>query len=449
MEYLKRTEIISIGFMMFSIYFGAGNLIFPPAVGQAAGTNLLPAIAGFLLTGVGLPFLGIVAIAFQGGHYTEFISKHVHPKFAFILLGLLYLTIGPLFAIPRTAAVAFEIGVRPFISIHSMVWSQLLYTAAFFIATYLLALNPHKIIDRIGKILTPILLFFLIVLFARSYISPLGAVSAAVGTYITAPFAQGFQNGYLTMDLLASLAVGAIVVNTVRMRGVKEKRRIGRVCIAGGLISIILMSGVYISLAYIGATSAGSFGPFNNGAVLLANAASVFFGPLGNILLAVIMTIACLTTSCGIASACAWYFNKASQNRVSYQRILLYCILFSFVAANIGLTKLIQISVPFLTAMYPVVIVLVILSLFSRVWKERSSVYRWSLGFTLFFSIFDGINAAGIQITGINFLFNKYIPFYPVHLGWVIPALLGIIIGYGISCFEKGTESLTYTADDK
>lgn len=431
--FLKRTEILSIGFMMFSIYFGAGNLIFPPALGQAAGNNLLPAIIGFLLTGVGLPFLGIVAIAFKGGRYTEFISEHVHPQFAFILLGILYLTIGPLFAIPRTAAVAFEIGVKPFLTSDNIVIGQAIYTTIFMGTTYFLALNPGKIVDRVGKILTPLLLFFLVILFAKSFITPLGNILPAAGNYIATPFSEGFQNGYLTMDLLASIAVGAIVVNAVRIRGITDSQKIGKICIIGGFIAIILMSCVYLSLGYIGATSASLLGHSSNGAILLADSARAFFGPLGNILLAIIMFMACLTTSCGMSSACSAHFNDAFKNKISYQRVLLYITLFSLIAANVGLTQLIHISIPFLTAMYPIVIVLVLLSLSSRWWQRRNNVYRWSLAFTLIFSIFDGINAAGLQINYINALFNAYIPFYTVHLGWICPALLGVLIGYGLS----------------
>ena len=430
MKSLTKTEILSIGLMMFSIFFGAGNLIFPPALGQAAGTNLVPAILGFLLTGVGLPLLGVVAIALKGGKYTAFIESHVHPYFALVLLSVLYLTIGPLFAIPRTGAVSFEIGIRPFLTEDNMLLGQFIYTAIFFGLTYVLALNPSKIIDRVGKVLTPLLLFFLVVLFAKAFSTPLGNILDATEAYAVTPFSQGFQNGYLTMDLLASLAVGAIVVNAVRMQGIEDEKQIGRICMIGGVIAVTLMSAVYISLGYLGATSAGVLGHSPNGGVLLSAAAGIFFGPLGNALLALIIMFACLTTSCGMASACAWYFNDATKGRISYQRILLYSTVFGFAASNVGLTELIRISVPFLTAIYPVVIVLVVLSLFSGLWRGHRGIYRWSLAWTFAFSIFDGLNAADLQVSFINTLFSEYVPFYAVHLGWLVPAVLGAVLGY-------------------
>lgn len=441
MKTLSKTELLSIGLMMFSIFFGAGNLIFPPALGQAAGDHLLPAIIGFLFTGVGLPLLGVVAIALKGGKYTEFIESHVSPRFALLLLGILYLTIGPLFAIPRTGAVSFEIGIRPFISEDHVTLGQFVYTAVFFILTYFFALNPSKIVARVGKLLTPILLLFLAVLFIRAFAVPLGGIMESTGPYTGTPFLQGFQDGYLTMDLLASLAVGAIVVNAVRMEGIEEARSIGRICIIGGLISVTCMSAVYLSLGYLGATSASVMGLSANGGVILSQAAGLFFGPMGQVLLAVIIGFACLTTSIGMASACSWYFNTASHGRISYQRLLFFSTLFSFAVSNIGLTRLIQVSVPFLITIYPVVIVLVVLSLFDGVFGGRRSVYRWGIGFTLAFSIFGGLNAAGLKIDAVDALFSRYLPLYASNLGWLVPAAAGIAVGGVVSLLSDGAEN--------
>ena len=433
MKSLSRVEILSIGFMMFSIFFGAGNLIFPPALGQAAGSNLLPGITGFLVTGVGLPLLGVVAIALKGGEYTAFIERRVSPRFALLLLGVLYLTIGPLFAIPRTGAVSFEIGIRPFLGWDQVFSGQLLYTAVFFGLTYYLALNPGKIVARVGKLLTPILLLFLAVLFIRSFAAPLGPIMEPQGIYRTLPFVQGFKDGYLTMDLLASIAVGAIVVNAIRMDGVTEPRTVGRICMIGGVIAVALMSVVYLSLGYLGATSAKALGLSANGGVILSAAAGMFFGPMGQVLLAVIIGFACLTTSCGMASAFASYFHEAFHHQIAYQRLLLAGTLFSFAASNVGLTELIHISVPFLVTIYPVVIVLVLLSLADSFFGGRRAVYRCSLAFTLAFSIFGGLSAAGVPLDAVDALFNRYIPLYEANLGWMIPALLGAATGGAFS----------------
>lgn len=446
MNTMSKGEIITVGFMMFSIFFGAGNLIFPPALGQAAGDHLVPAILGFLTTGVGLPLMGIAAIAFKGGKYIEFIREKTYPWFATMLLVILYLSIGPLFALPRTGAVSFEIGIRPFLTDSTLLAGQIGYTAMFFGLSYYLALNPNKLIDRVGKLLTPALLFVLAILFVKSFASPLGDILTPTGSYVDAPFAQGFQDGYQTMDLLASIAIGTLVVNSVRMRGVTGNRAIGKVCIMAGLIALFLMACVYGSLSYLGATSASVLGHSVNGGQLLADAVGIFFGPAGNVILAIIIGLACLTTCCGVASGAAWYFNKLFKNKISYERLLLIISLFSFAASNIGLTQIIALAVPFLVMIYPLVIVFVVLSLLDGFIGGRKRVYRWACDITLAFAIIDGLNAAGVQVPILNAVLADYVPFYSIMLGWLIPAIAGAVIGWVVSLFQ--TASVEDTAKE-
>ena len=437
MNSFKKSELLTIGFMMFSIFFGAGNLIFPPALGQAAGTSTPLAMLGFLTTGVDLPLLGITAIALQGGRYLELINSRMYPWFATALLVVLYLCIGPVFAVPRTGAVSFEIGIRPFLQEDSLKIGQAVYTALFFGASYYLSLNPNKLIDRVGKMLTPVLLVVLAVLFAKAFLSPLGTILPSTGNYIDAPFTQGFQDGYQTMDLLASVAIGTLVVNAVRMRGVTDNRAIGRICLIAGLITVSLMACVYGSLAYLGATSTMVLGHSPNGGQLLASAASIFFSTAGNGLLAAIIILACLTTSCGMLSGGAWFFNQLFKKRISYERLLLFFTFFSFAVSNVGLTQIIALAVPFLVTIYPLVIVFVILSLFDRMIGWRKGVYRWALNLTLIFALIDGLNAAGIHFHLLNQLLTAYLPFYSLTMGWVVPALCGTAIGLVLSFFQR------------
>lgn len=437
MNSFKKSELLTIGFMMFSIFFGAGNLIFPPALGQAASTSTPLAMLGFLTTGVGLPLLGITAIALQGGRYLELINSRMYPWFATALLVVLYLCIGPVFAVPRTGAVSFEIGIRPFLQEDSLKIGQAVYTALFFGASYYLSLNPNKLIDRVGKMLTPVLLVVLAVLFAKAFLSPLGTILPPTGNYIDAPFTQGFQDGYQTMDLLASVAIGTLVVNAVRMRGVTDNRAIGRICLIAGLITVSLMACVYGSLAYLGATSTMVLGHSPNGGQLLASAVSIFFSTAGNGLLAAIIILACLTTSCGMLSGGAWFFNQLFKKRISYERLLLFFTFFSFAVSNVGLTQIIALAVPFLVTIYPLVIVFVILSLFDRMIGWRKGVYRWALNLTLIFALIDGLNAAGIHFHLLNQLLTAYLPFYSLTMGWVVPALCGTAIGLVLSFFQR------------
>ena len=433
---LKKKDLLTLGFMMFSIYFGAGNLIFPTALGQAAGDHTLIAMLGFMTTGVGLPLLGITAIALAGGEYASLLHEKTWPRFATVLLVILYLIIGPLFAMPRTGAVSFEIGIRPFLGEENLDLGQLIYTAIFFATSYYLALNPNKIIDRVGKMLTPALLLVLAILFVQAFHAPLRNILAPTGSYIAAPFAQGFQDGYQTMDLLASIAIGALIANAVRLRGITDSRAIGAACLVSGLITVTLMAVVYGSLAYIGATSASVLSHSENGGQILSGAVDIFFGAAGNLLLAVIIGLACLTTCCGITSSAAMFFNKLLKGRVSYERLLLFSILFSFAASNIGLTQIIALAIPFLVVIYPLIIVFVILSLFDRFIGWRKSIYQGAMALTLIFSLIDGLHAAGLSSAPVHALLVEYIPFYAIMMGWVCPAIVGTLVGFCVSLFQ-------------
>ena len=433
---LKKKDLLTLGFMMFSIYFGAGNLIFPPALGQAAGDHTLLAMLGFMTTGIGLPLLGITAIALAGGEYVPLLRAKTWPMFATVLLIILYLIIGPLFAMPRTGAVSFEIGIRPFLTEENLGLGQLIYTAIFFAASYYLALNPNKIIDRVGKMLTPALLIVLAILFVQAFHSPLGDVFAPTGSYIEAPFAQGFQDGYQTMDLLASIAIGALVANAIRLRGVSDSRAIGLTCLCSGLMTVVLMTAVYGSLAYLGATTTAVLGHSENGGQLLSAAVGIFFGAGGNLLLAVIIGLACLTTTCGINSSAAMYFNQLFKGRITYERLLLLFNAVSFAISNIGLTQIIAITIPFLIAIYPLVIVFVILSLFDFYTGRHKLIYQCAMGFTLVFSVIDGLHTAGISSAALDAVLAAHLPFYGITMGWVCPAALGALVGWLVSNFQ-------------
>ena len=437
MNRLKKKDLLTLGFMMFSVFFGAGNLIFPPALGQAAGTNTLPAMLGFMTTGVGLPLLGIMAIALAGGEYVQLLKRRTFPWFATALLIILYLIIGPLFAMPRTGAVSFEIGIRPFVGAGDVTLPQVIYTALFFGASYYLSLNPNKLIDRVGKMLTPALLVVLVILFLRTFWSPMGAVLDPTGVYLESPYAQGFQDGYQTMDLLATIAIGALVVNAVRYRGVTDTRTIGKACLTAGLITVFLMACVYGSLAYLGATSVTVLGHSENGGQLLAEAVRIFFGAAGNVLLALIIILACITTCCGITSSAAMFFHKLFKKKISYERLLLFSTLFSFGASNIGLTQIIALAVPFLVAIYPLVIVFVILSLFDRFIGWRKSIYQGAMLVTLAFSLTDAMHAAGFGSAALYEMLAAHVPFYGVMMGWVCPAVAGAVLGFIISLGQK------------
>lgn len=429
---LSGKETIVIGLMLFALFLGAGNMIFPPAMGQQAGENIWAATLGFLITGVGLPFLGILAIALSGSDI-QTIGNKVHPKFGLIFPIILYLTIGPFFGIPRTATVAYEIGVIPFLptELSGEKLPLMIYTILFFGITFWLALNPSKLVDRIGKVLTPALLLILIVLTGKAMLTPMGSIQEPQEGYIEGAFFKGFLDGYLTMDTLGALVFGIVIVSAIKDRGLTSRAEIAKVCIKAGLIACAGLVFVYVSLAIIGATSVTEIGYLDNGGAILSASASVLFGSLGKSILGLAITFACLTTSVGLVSACGNYLSKAVPG-LSYKIVILIISIFSACIANVGLSQLISISVPLLIALYPLAIVLILLSFIDYAFKIKSTVYIFSLAITAIFSVIDGLVAAGVSVEGIQPLLNM-IPLFSIGIGWLVPAVVGAVIGYIIS----------------
>jgi len=418
--------------MLFSLFFGAGNLIFPPALGQAAGTEIWVAMLGFLVTGVGLPLLGVLSLGLTGSDDAHALASRVHPVFATVLIVATYLTIGPFFAIPRTGAVSYEIAIRPFLVDIPSTLGLGLYTVIFFVITAWLALNPSKIVDRVGKILTPILLLVLTMLVVNAFINPLGDIQSPEESFSNHAFFKGFQEGYLTMDTLASIVFGIIVINAVKARGVTGKKDIAKACSAAGLVATTCLGLIYVALAYLGATSTTVIGKASNGGVILAQVTNLYYGSAGKIILGLAIFFACLTTSIGLVSACASFFEKMLP-RFNYRQWVLMVSGFSLVVANVGLDQLINLSIPVLVTIYPMVIVLIGLTFVESLFDKRSEVYRCSMLFTGLVSVVDGLKAAGMSLGTIDTFLLKHLPLFDTSMGWVLPALIGALLGYGIS----------------
>ncbi|MEC1637703.1 branched-chain amino acid transport system II carrier protein [Schinkia azotoformans] len=437
---------LSIGLMLFALFFGAGNMIFPPLLGQAAGTNLWPAIIGFLITGVGLPLLGVTAAALNGGDF-EKISARVHPMFGIIFTLVLYLSIGPVFAIPRTGTVAFEISVIPFLNkeLASNNASLFLYTIVFFGVTYWLSRNPSKLVDRIGKVLTPALLITIAVLVAKAIFSPMGSIPEPSEAYSASPFFKGFIEGYLTLDALAALVFAIVVFTAIKNLGITNPKTIAITTIKSGIIAVIALMLVYLSLAYLGATSASVVGEVENGGQILAISANHYYGIFGTIMLGLAITLACLTTSIGLVTSCAEYFNKLWP-KISYQKFVLITSVFSMLVANVGLTQLINISLPVLMMIYPIAITLIILSFLDRYFGSARSVYIGGVLGTGIVSILDGFVFAGFAGENVKQILSSTLPLYSNGVGWVVPALIGVVIGYVFSLRQKQNDELARKA---
>ncbi|WP_243524773.1 branched-chain amino acid transport system II carrier protein BrnQ6 [Bacillus pseudomycoides] len=430
---LKLSEMFAISLMLFALFFGAGNMIFPPALGQGAGTDVWIALFGFVITGVGLPLLGVIAIALKGD--INALAGRVHPLFALVFIIAIYLCLGVFVSVPRTGTVAYEMAVAPFLlnSVAGAGYPLVMFTFIFFAVTFYLALNPSKLVGRIGKVLTPILLAIIAVIVVKAFISPMGEFGTPTETYKD-PLFKGFIDGYLTLDGLAALVFGNVVINTLKGKGITNKKSIAKVTIFAGIIAALGLLIVYLALAYLGASSV-SLGMGENGGVILTNVVHHLFGSYGTLLLGVAIVAACLTTSVGIVAACGEFFS-ALLPKISYQKVVfIFCVL-AFMVANLGLTQLNALALPILIAIYPIGIVLIVLSLIENYIRIPLAMYVGGIVGAFVISFFDGLNNAHIQIAALAPILEK-IPFYSVGIGWLVPGLVGMSVGYVISVFQK------------
>ncbi|MBF6631874.1 MAG: branched-chain amino acid transport system II carrier protein [Comamonas sp.] len=422
MKTLKTRDIVALGFMTFALFLGAGNIIFPPSVGLAAGEFQWSAALGFLLTGVGLPLLGVVALALVGGGL-DTLTKPIG-KVAGTLMGLsIYLTIGPFFATPRTATVSFEVGMAPFTG--NTPGALLVFTVAYFALVMVLSLFPGKLMDNIGKIITPALLAVLAVLGVAAFVAPVGDIAAvAAADYASAgkALAQGFVQGYQTMDALASLVFGIVIVATIKAAGVTDTRLHTRYTIYAGLIAALGLGLVYVSLVYLGGMSGSVIEPGTSGVQILNYYVNTTFGTSGIFLLAAVILLACLTTGVGLVSACSAYFSELLG--VKYRTVVIVMSVFSAAVANQGLAQLISVAVPVLVCIYPVAIALIALGLMSRLWKHKARVFIPVMTVALVFGVVDAIKAIGWSVPAV---FDS-LPGSNMGLGWLLPVVIVLVI---------------------
>lgn len=433
---LQFKDYLTIGSMLFGLFFGAGNLIFPVHMGQEAGSAVFLANLGFLVTGIGLPFLGVIAIGSSQSNGLFDLASKVNKRYAFIFTILLYLVIGPFFALPRLATTSFEIGLSPFIPKEFTTLSLAIFSVAFFVVAWLFSRKPSKLLDYVGKFLNPLFLVLLGILLVLAFTRPMGSVATApVQTaYENTPFITGFIEGYNTLDALASLAFGIIIVTTIRQRGVTKPSTVALDTIKSGAVSILLMGLIYSLLAYMGTMSLGTFPLSDNGGIALAQIANHYLGTFGSVILALIVIVACLKTGIGLISA----FSETFIELFPKQNYLFFATGVSIMAclfANIGLTKIIEFSIPVLMFLYPLAITLILLAIFGPLFSHSSRVYQMTTYFTLIASVVDGLNASPAFIststvakTIISFGEN-YLPLFSIGMGWVLPASIGFVIG--------------------
>ncbi|MEB6242488.1 branched-chain amino acid transport system II carrier protein [Staphylococcus gallinarum] len=415
--------ILMSGLMLFSFFFGAGNLIFPPMLGYTAQDNMWIAMGGFAITGILLPYLTVIVVAYMNGG-VESIGNKVHPIFGTIFAVCIYLSIGALYGIPRAANVAYEIGTNHVLPVHNHA-TLIIFSVIFFFVVYFIALYPSRIIDNLGKYLTPILIIIIAILCILVIFNPEGSIGQATGDYAKTPVVSGILQGYFTMDLVAALAFSVVIVQMFKMHGIEDHRTLVKNVIKAGLISAILLLLIYFALAYVGATT--SQAGFKDGTGILTFNSLRVFGSLGNLIFGIIVILACLTTCVGLVNACAAFAMKKLP-KISYKMFVLIFSLLGFLVSTLGLDLILQIAVPLLTFIYPTSIVLVIISLVSIfIPFDLKFAYILPTIVTLIISVLQIVSDFKLS-SAISNLYHA-LPLADIQLAWLLPFIILLIIG--------------------
>ncbi len=419
--------------MLFAFFLGAGNIIFPPLAGLQAGPNLLPAMLGFLLTAVGLPLLCMVAIARTSGGVTA-MTKGLPSWVGGIIAATIFIVIGPAFAIPRTGLVAYEIGAVPFLSAGGAT-AQFLFTLGFFAVVALLALYPGRLMDIIGKALTPTLIVLLGVMAVSVLFAPEVAVPAAQGGWAKDALSTGFLEGYMTMDVLGAVMFGTLLLDILRRKGVTDPASQARQMVFAGIIAAIGLACVYTSLFFVGAASAEMAADASNGGAILAAYVEGMFGSFGVVMLAAVVMLACLTTAVGLTTAFAEFFSE--KVGLDYRLWIFICVFACLLVANVGLEQLIAISIPVLFIIYPVTVALVIFVFARPAVSARTGTQAAMLASALFTGVLSSLNVAGVATPVVDAF--RFLPLFDMHLAWILPVMLSLAVGL---VYKRGERSV-------
>ena len=434
---LGKKDLFVVSVMLFALFFGAGNLVFPASMGQLAGSRVLTTSAGLLVTGVGLPLLGVAALGISRCDGLAALTRRVGKNYSLFFTCLLYLTIGPFFAIPRCATVPFEVGVAPALGGGGGQGALALFSLVFFGAVLWFSLRPGKILTWVGKVLNPLFLVCLAVLVVTALVRPMGPLDAAApeGAFAQSAFVGGFLEGYNTMDALAGLAFGIVVVQVIRGLGVTEPGAVAVNTVAAGCLGCGLMGVIYLAVAVVGAESRGLYPAASNGGEALLTIARHYFGAFGAVILAVTVTFACVKTAVGLITSCSQTFCELFPRGPSYRVWAVGFCLFSFGAANFGLETILAWATPVLMFLYPLAITLILLSLAGGLFGNDRRVYLSVTAFTLPAAVLDLLKAlpagaqAALPLGGLLDAAGRWLPFYSLGLGWVCPALAGLAVG--------------------
>ena len=394
-------------------------------LGNQSGSSMFIALIGFVVTAVVFPVLGILAVAKSDG--VENLGARVGPLFSIVYPTIVFLAIGPGIAIPRNGSLAFEMSVAPYIAEGgSLIIPRLIYTVLFFGLAYFLSFSPGKMVDRIGKVITPMLVVLILIFFAGSVMNLPVDIASPTTAYQT-PFVKGILEGYNTMDILAALNYGLVIALTIKRYDIEDEKSIIKYSSGAGLVAGLILFIVYSMLAYVGMITSSGNQDIANGGGILFNVTNDVFGVYGSVILILIFTLACLTTVVGLVTSVSEYFTELTNNKISYTKWITFFTLIAFVLANFGLDSILQFSVPILFAIYPTAIILIIMALLQDVFDFKKLSYKATVYVTLFISVISAFKTAGIQLPVLTDL-SAHLPLYEEGLEWIFPALLTLSV---------------------
>ncbi len=431
---LGAWNTLSLGLMVFAFFLGAGNLIFPPMAGLLAGDNLLASMFGFLMTAVGLPLLGLLAIAKAGGGIAH-LGRYLPSKVANLIALAVYLVLVPMFGIPRTCLVAYELGFVPLVENASQA-TLLGYSLFYFVAALLFILRRGGLIDSVGKVITPLLVVCITMIGVSVFTHPFADIAAAQRNFAEMPFGQGFIDGYNTMDALAALMFGVLMIDALNSKGINGKNAQFSYLVKASLIAAVGLTLFYVVLFYLGATATGVAPEAKNGGQIIVAYVEVLFGLKGQWLLATVVSLACFTTAIGGISSFSTYVSDNSQ--FSYSLTAIVTAACCALVANIGLDQLLVVSIPILIGIYPVAVALIAFNLLVNWFKRPQMAARLIIGVAALFGLLDALKATGVNMETFNLL-----PGFSQGFAWLLPTFAAVLVS-GFARLEK--QSITETA---
>ena len=412
----KTKEIFITGFALFSMFFGAGNLILPPFLGVQSGDSWSIVTVGFFITAVVIPIIGIMAHARLQGTMFDF-GKKVSPTFSIVYCLIVY-TISITLPAPRTASVTHEMAIAPFFGS-----SSLLTSTIYFALVFVFVMNRSKILNLIGKFLTP---FIIIILLAVIFVGVTTTPSAINPSSFDTPFVNGLLEGYQTFDAIGAIVVGGVLVISMNFKKdtsfAVKKELISKAGIVAGIGLLI----IYAGLIYSGVQFSTTFAKEATRTEILSGLSTQTLGQIGTTFLSVLVALACFTTGVGIITGTADYFKGLFKN--SQKAYIITAIIGCLLGVLIGqfdVHYIIVIALPALMFIYPITIVLILLNVMPKKWASPA-IFKAVVGVTFLFSIPDFlkfiINPKSLE--GIQ----NIIPFSQHSLGWVLPAVIIFII---------------------